>query len=49
MKVWMNSLAMMLLAMPAFAAAPGADPAQNYPDRPVRMITGSPGSTSDLH
>lgn len=47
MKVWMNSLALMLLAMPAFAAAP-ADPAQNYPNRPVRMITGSPGSTSDI-
>ena len=47
MKVWMNSLALMLLAMPAFAAAP-ADPAQTYPNRPVRMITGSPGSTSDI-
>lgn len=48
MKVWMNSLALMFLAMPAFAAAPAADLAQNYPNRPVRMITGSPGSTSDI-
>jgi len=30
------------------AAAQGADPAQKYPDRPVRVITGSPGSTSDF-
>ena len=29
-------------------AARGADPAQNYPNRPVRIITGSPGSTSDI-
>jgi len=26
----------------------GADPAANYPNRPVRLITGSPGSTSDI-
>ena len=25
-----------------------ADPAANYPNRPVRLITGSPGSTSDF-
>ncbi|MBI4207307.1 MAG: tripartite tricarboxylate transporter substrate binding protein [Betaproteobacteria bacterium] len=26
----------------------GADPAASYPSRPVRLITGSPGSTSDF-
>jgi len=30
------------------AAAWAADPAVNYPNRPVRLITGSPGSTSDF-
>ena len=35
-------------ALAACAAAIAADPAQNYPNRPVRMITGSPGSTSDI-
>jgi tripartite-type tricarboxylate transporter receptor subunit TctC len=30
------------------AAAWAADPAANYPNRPVRLITGSPGSTSDF-
>ena len=35
-------------ALAAGAAAIAADPAQNYPNRPVRMITGSPGSTSDI-
>lgn len=48
MKVWMSMLVLVFLAVPAFAAAPSADPAQNYPNRPVRMITGSPGSTSDI-
>lgn len=48
MKVWMSKLVLVFLAVPAFAAAPSADPAQNYPNRPVRMITGSPGSTSDI-
>jgi len=33
-----------LLAATAFAA----DAAENYPNRPVRLITGSPGSTSDI-
>lgn len=31
----------------ASAPAQSADPAQDYPSRPVRLITGSPGSTSD--
>ena len=50
MKVWMSKLVLVFLAMlaPALLAAQGADPAQNYPNRPVRMITGSPGSTSDI-
>ena len=30
------------------AAAWAADPAVGYPNRPVRLITGSPGSTSDF-
>ena len=30
------------------AAAWAADPAAGYPNRPVRLITGSPGSTSDF-
>jgi tripartite-type tricarboxylate transporter receptor subunit TctC len=54
MKRWIPTAALMFaltsaLASPAaVAAAQGADPAQNYPNRPVRMITGSPGSTSDI-
>jgi tripartite-type tricarboxylate transporter receptor subunit TctC len=40
---------MMVLSLAAgSAAAQGADPAQNFPNRPVRIITGSPGSTSDF-
>ena len=38
-----------VLAFLLFASAAGAaDPATNYPTRPVRLITGSPGSTSDI-
>ena len=48
MKKWMQPLALVLGLMPALSAAQGADPAKNYPIRPVRIITGSPGSTSDL-
>ncbi|MFN7087498.1 MAG: Bug family tripartite tricarboxylate transporter substrate binding protein [Burkholderiales bacterium] len=39
-----------VVAVAVFAAATAAlaaDPAQDYPNRPVRLITGSPGSTSD--
>jgi tripartite-type tricarboxylate transporter receptor subunit TctC len=36
-----------LLAV-ALADARSADPAQNFPSRPVRIIAGSPGSTSDI-
>jgi tripartite-type tricarboxylate transporter receptor subunit TctC len=35
-----------ILLTPGSAAA--ADPAANYPDHPVRLIAGSPGSTSDF-
>ena len=31
-----------------FAGMAGAQPKDNYPNRPIRIITGSPGSTSDL-
>ena len=41
-------LAVTLALSPAPAGAQGADPAANYPHRPVRLITGSPGSTSDI-
>jgi tripartite-type tricarboxylate transporter receptor subunit TctC len=33
---------------PAVVGAQGADPARNYPNHPVRLIAGSPGSTSDI-
>ena len=36
-----------MVIVPAAAAAQGGGP-QNYPVRPVRIITGSPGSTSDI-
>ena len=35
-----------ILLFPGMAAA--ADPAASYPDHPVRLIAGSPGSTSDF-
>jgi tripartite-type tricarboxylate transporter receptor subunit TctC len=34
--------------VPAVAGAQGADPARTYPNHPVRLITGSPGSTADI-
>lgn len=39
-----------LFAMTLFFITPAwsADPATGYPNRPVRLITGSPGSTSDI-
>ena len=45
---WVAALMPALLATAACAAGQDADPARNYPNRPVRMITGSPGSTSDI-
>ncbi|MBI3917790.1 MAG: hypothetical protein HY322_12385 [Betaproteobacteria bacterium] len=37
-----------VMSAPLMVLAQGADPAKNYPSRPVRVIAGSPGSTSDL-
>ena len=37
-----------LLTSPVSPAANAADAARDYPNRPVRIITGSPGSTSDI-
>src|SRR6188474_2361953 len=38
-----------VLALPAaLQAAPATNTAADYPNRPVRLITGSPGSTSDI-
>ena len=37
-----------LLAPLALPAANAAEVARDYPNRPVRIITGSPGSTSDI-
>ena len=54
MKHWIRIFARVAALMPALvatavcAAAQSTDPAPNYPNRPVRMITGSPGSTSDI-
>ncbi len=43
-RLWLCSLVL----LPALATAQGAVPARDYPNRPVRLITGSPGSTSDI-
>jgi len=43
--LWMAAAA---ISAPLAALAQGTDPAKNYPSRPVRIISGSPGSTSDL-
>ena len=46
-----RSITLLILTLcfgPASAAAQGADPAQGYPNHPVRLITGSPGSTADI-
>src|SRR5258707_8722282 len=37
-----------LALTPAVCGAQSTDPAANYPNRLVRLITGSPGSTSDI-
>lgn len=41
-------LAVFATALTLGAGAQAADPARDYPNRPVRLITGSPGSTSDI-
>jgi len=43
--LWISAAA---LSAPLMALAQDADPAKTYPSRPVRIIAGSPGSTSDL-
>lgn len=48
LKTWAKTLAAVCVMTPLVAAGQGADPAKSYPVRPVRIITGSPGSTSDL-
>ena len=42
-KLWIAGVFVMLSA-----AASAADPAADYPSRPIRLISGSPGSTSDF-
>ena len=37
-----------VFAMLSLSAAHAAEQARDYPNRPVRIITGSPGSTSDI-
>jgi len=39
---------LILFILSGSAAVQAADPAANYPNRPVRLIAGSPGSTSDF-
>jgi tripartite-type tricarboxylate transporter receptor subunit TctC len=39
---------LIILTIFGSAAVQAADPAANYPSRPVRLIAGSPGSTSDF-
>jgi tripartite-type tricarboxylate transporter receptor subunit TctC len=47
MKKWVQAFTLMFMIAPV-AAAQTTKPAPEYPIRPVRIITGSPGSTSDL-
>lgn len=44
-KCYLTALGALTALLPAARAA---DPARDYPNRPVRIITGSPGSTSDI-
>ena len=44
----MRGFVLLIQAFIFSASAWAADPAANYPNRPVRLITGSPGSTSDI-
>jgi tripartite-type tricarboxylate transporter receptor subunit TctC len=43
----MNKYLILIIISMASGVASAADPAANYPDHPVRLIAGSPGSTSD--
>ncbi|MGZ5260431.1 MAG: Bug family tripartite tricarboxylate transporter substrate binding protein [Burkholderiales bacterium] len=44
----LNALAAFIIGCTASAAALSADAVDTYPNRPVRLVTGSPGSTSDI-
>ncbi|MGZ8210556.1 MAG: Bug family tripartite tricarboxylate transporter substrate binding protein [Burkholderiales bacterium] len=44
----MSGILFAALAALASASACAADAASSYPNRPVRLVTGSPGSTSDI-
>jgi tripartite-type tricarboxylate transporter receptor subunit TctC len=44
----LNALAAFIIGCTASAASPSADAVDTYPNRPVRLVTGSPGSTSDI-
>ncbi len=48
MILWTRYLAAIAALTALLPAARAADPARDYPNRPVRIITGSPGSTSDI-
>ena len=48
MILWIRYLTAVAALTALLPAAKGADPARDYPNRPVRIITGSPGSTSDI-
>lgn len=49
MKPHLRSLHILPIVFAAFAGPLlAADPAQNYPSRPVRIVSGSPGSTADI-
>jgi tripartite-type tricarboxylate transporter receptor subunit TctC len=44
----LNALAAFIIGCTASAVALSADTVDTYPNRPVRLVTGSPGSTSDI-
>src|SRR5258708_36083653 len=48
MILWTRYLAAIAALTALLPAARAADPARDYPNRPVRIITGSPGITSDI-
>lgn len=43
-----TSFLAVIAATTGHTAAQAADPAANYPQRPVRVVSGSPGSTADI-
>ena len=48
MTQWIRNVMVAAALFPVIPATHAADPASDYPNRPVRVITGSPGSTSDI-